>query len=113
MAREKAEQNMVMSDARQLAMACMMYASEHNGKYPDSLQQAATEQSIDQKVLQRPGTSGFDYLAAGKTESSLKPAETTPILVEKQANKQGKRVVAYADGHTAIEAFQPEAPSEH
>lgn len=107
-ARNQAQEVRTMNDARQIGLACIQYASDHDGKYPDSLEELAANQAFDRTVLQRPGTAGFDYFGKGKTEKGITQPSTTAILAGKNANRQGKRVVGYADGHVSLDAFAPE-----
>jgi hypothetical protein len=104
-AREKSLEVRTMNDARQISTACMQYAGDHNGKYPDSLDDLAANEPALRSVLQRPGTAGFDYFGRGKTESRIEQPSTTPIVAGRKANPQGKRVIGYADGHASIDVL--------
>jgi hypothetical protein len=106
-AKQKALEVQEVNDARQIVTGCVSYANDNNGKFPDSLQELVSNHSVDESTLRRPGTPGFDYLGAGKTETSIQQPSTTPIVVGKQANKQGRRVVGYADGHASIDVYNP------
>jgi type II secretory pathway pseudopilin PulG len=108
-AKDKGQEVVAMNDARQIAMACMMYANDHDGKYPASLEELTANPSFDQTALHRPGSEGFDYYGAGKTESKIENPSTTPLVAGKKANRQGRRPIGYADGHASIDVLPPEA----
>jgi type II secretory pathway pseudopilin PulG len=97
---KKAEEVQVMNDARQIAEGCKQYSNDHGGKYPATLEELAPE-FVPTATLHRPGSAGFDYFAAGKSN----PAPDTVILAGKKADKKGNRVVARASGLVTSEYF--------
>lgn len=101
-----------VKDARKVHEACMIYAAENSGKYPDTLEELVEKQMLDATLLDglddvKPtgweGEKGFDYLGAGKNDTAL--AET-PILVSRSENKKGQRMVAHHDGSVALENWE-------
>lgn len=102
-----------ISHARQLQMACMLYATEHQGKYPDSLEQLVEQQLLEAEFYQQAsqfkvpgwkGEPGFQYLGAGKDDTI--PGDT-PILISNAEDWQGRRVVARHDGSAMLEKAAP------
>jgi hypothetical protein len=101
-----------INDARKVQVACMIYAAENNGKYPDTLEELVEKQMLDAAVLDglddvKPtgwqGEKGFDYLGAGKNDTAL---GETPILVSRSENKKGQRIVAHHDGSVELEKWE-------
>jgi len=82
------------TDAKQLALACFVWANEHNGALPPDLaaiKDLATTQNLG----------AYELCASGKLADIKDPA-TTILLREKQATPGGHRAVAYADGHCEL-----------
>ncbi len=100
---EKAVQAKTMSNARQLALAVKMYAQEHEGNLPPSLEKMVEENIVDQALLaQRPESSrtgdygqGWDYRGAGMKDTE---AGQTVILVSVKADRAKKKIVGHLDG---------------
>lgn len=82
------------SDAKQLALACLVWADAHNGALPPDL--AAVKD-----LATTPNREAFELCANGKLADIKAPA-TTLLLREKQATPGGHRAVAYADGHSEL-----------
>lgn len=103
-AKDKAEAVSLINDAREIAVGCQRYAIDHDGKYPQTLEELVPG-IISDRALHRPNSPGFDYLAAGKTN----PPDETIVVVGKSANKQGERVVARVSGAAGLEKVDPGA----
>ena len=82
------------TDARQLALACCVWANDHHGVLPPDL--AAVKD-----LATTPNREAFELCANGKLADIKAPA-TTLLLREKQATPGGHRAVAYADGHSEL-----------
>jgi hypothetical protein len=92
--RSRTEDIIAGTDAKQLALACFVWAGEHNGALPpdlDALRELATTQNRE----------AFELCARGKLADIKNPAATI-LLREKQATPGGHRAVAYADGHSEL-----------
>ena len=98
----KTLEDQLMNDARKIVISCIKFASDHDGKYPDTLQELVSNHLMDESVLQRAGSPGFEYLGRGKTDASIQQPESTPLVISKQVNGDGKRVVGYVDGHASF-----------
>ena len=82
------------NEARQLALACFVWAGEHNGVLPanlDAVKDCTGLQKLDD----------FELCASGKLADIKQPAATV-LVREKQVRPGGRRAVAYADGHAAL-----------
>jgi hypothetical protein len=96
--------------ARQLFIACKLYAADYGG-YPDSFQQLVAEELIDDSSLLYPrrpldglphGEPLFLLLVPGVDESELDPSAPVIVSVVPVGGAGGaKWVVVKADGHTA------------
>lgn len=100
---QKAVQAKTMSDARQLALGVKMYAQEHEGNLPPSLEKLVEENLVDQALLaQRPDGDhgqGWEYRGAGMKNTE---AGTTVILVSVKADRAKKKIVGHLDGTVEI-----------
>jgi hypothetical protein len=91
-------------EAKQGALACVMYADDHGQQYPPDLQAVAgyTKTNFLNQL-----TADFDLVYTGATTNIAKPAETI-IIREKQARRGGGgnwlKAYAFADGHAEIYA---------
>jgi len=98
------------NNLKQLGMGCKLYASEHNDRFPDTLEAVYPEYMPDQDNFRCPGATRppatsadaaklSDYeLVAGLTEKS--PANTVLIREKSTANHTpAGRNVLYVDGH--------------
>jgi len=96
---QKAVQAKTMSDARQLALGVKMYAQEHEGNLPPSLDKLVEENIVDQALLvQRPDGDhgqGWEYRGAGMKNTE---AGQTVILVSAKADRTKKKIVGHLDG---------------
>ncbi len=88
-----------ISNARQIVLACKIYASDHEGKYPGDLDVLIKEGILsDERVLHDPlskdaSAIGYDYLGAGMKDND--PPDK--ILLQSKSLSMGKRVIGYND----------------
>ena len=91
-----------LTEAKEGAMACIMYADAHGGQYPPNL--LATAGYWKTNLLDQ-GVANFDLVYSGAVTNIAEPYATI-ILKEKQAwhRQDGKwvKAYAYADGHANI-----------
>ena len=112
-ARQKAQQAACVSNMRQIALACHMYAQDYGGVFPPDLR--ATKLYIgDDTVFRCPvaasaGTSNadqapalgvdYDYFGSGLTVEDIeRPAEAV-LAAGKPGNHPSVMIVAFMDGH--------------
>lgn len=102
---EKAEQMKSQNNARQILMACKIYAADHGGAFPPSLDKLVEEQLIvDGSVLQTVPPSedgeaiGFEYVPGlTETDSVFKV-----MLQSKITYPDGKKVFGFVDGSVQV-----------
>jgi prepilin-type processing-associated H-X9-DG protein len=120
-ARQSAQRVACMSNMRQIAMACNMYAADNKGKLPDKLG-ALTQYLQAPQVFLCPRLgqkvpadvqsardkwagwvdehSDYVYLGAGQKLAAIRQPAQTIILYDKPGNHGGGNVnLAFADGH--------------
>ncbi|HEX8373237.1 MAG TPA: hypothetical protein VF585_10685 [Chthoniobacterales bacterium] len=85
------------SEAKQIGLACKLYAADHEGIYPETLEQLVPEYLPDAKMLTcelvkgEPGQ-GYEYLGGKDTD----PADTI-LLRSKAATRSGKKIFIYSN----------------
>jgi hypothetical protein len=103
-AREVARQTVAQTNARSIAMGCHIYADDHDGNFPPSLETLIDEGHLTLQMLSSPrswGTDDVDYAyIAGQTTS----ADPRNILVYETVGAEG-RAVAFVDGSTRFLKF--------
>ena len=106
---EKGMEKVMVNNANQLQLACKSYAATNNGSYPETLEVLVEKGLLDAAKLQQfnsfkpsmwDGEPGFEYLGAGKSDSTT--LAETEILVSKAQGKRGERIVSYHDGSTML-----------
>ena len=95
------------SNARQIAIALIAYANEHDDAYPANLQELVGKELPDDSVLIDPmapefGKDGYDYLVPDKNDDDDKV-----VLVSRGHTKRGERSVAHKDGSVKREKYAP------
>jgi hypothetical protein len=92
----KALETKSLSDAKQIALGCRLYATDNDDKFPDSLDQLFPNYLNDHSILIDPmdptHTMGFQYFGGKDTDP---PGQ---ILLESQIVKDHRRVVVHVDG---------------
>jgi uncharacterized protein YceK len=82
------------TEARQLALACLVWANEHNGALPPDLAALKNHVTVTR-------VDAFELCASGQLAAIKDPA-TTILLREKRTARCGCRATAYADGHCEL-----------
>ena len=95
-----------LSNARQIALGCKLYASDNNGKFPDKLADLIPTYIQDEKLFVSPLSEkkeamGYDYSGKGGTDSD---APKKVLLTSKDLTPDGKRIVVYFDGSGELKA---------
>ena len=106
---EKAEQMKSMNNARQILMACRMYAADNDGAFPASLQDLITEGVVDDTAVfqtvppSEDGSEiGFEY-TAGLTDSD----HPRKVLIQsKTTYSGGDKIFGFVDG--LVHAMKPD-----
>lgn len=101
-ARQAAQGAACCSNMKMLAMECLAYANDHDGRLPNSLDEL--DQSDRLQCPAKRTTPGPCYklvLAGAKLSEITDPGET-PMIVEPALSHRRGSNVAYADGHVAF-----------
>ena len=106
----KAKQTKSLSQAKQIAIGCKIYASDHDGAFPKTLEELVPEILPSPDIficpLSPPGeTMGYIYFGGKETD----PADNV-LLASKFADRRGKRIVVHVDMRGAIEPYTPTLP---
>ncbi len=88
----KAQRISAIDNLKQIGLAARIYAGDHGGKLPVSLEQMRDELSTDKVTIDPETGRRFVYLGAGRTE-----IDARSVLAYSPA-KQGGRAVLFADG---------------
>ena len=99
-----------LSNAKQIAIGCKIYATEHNGAFPKTVEELVPEflpnPSIFVCPLSPAEPMGYEYFGGKETD----PPENV-LLVSKAADRRGRRVVIHVDASGAIENYTPSLPA--
>jgi type II secretory pathway pseudopilin PulG len=96
-----------INNVRQLITACRIYAADHEGAYPTSLDSLVTTGILEPEILaglQRcplspdEPVSGYDYYGAGMKESDSPDA----VVFMSKADVDGKRIIGYNDSSVML-----------
>ena len=103
----RAKQTKSLSQAKQIATGCKIYALDHDGAFPATLEELVPAIVQDRSVFICPlsGPSepmGYLYFGGKDTD----PADKA-LIVSKSADRRGKRIVVHVDGTGAIEKYTP------
>ena len=113
-AREKAMEVACAANLRQLSVACMMYANDHNDVLPSKLSELHPNYVPGTDIfvcpVNRSGKaakvvvdidrdSDYQLMIPGQKLAEIKDPARTIMLLEKQPNHGGRANAAYADGH--------------
>ncbi len=98
----KAQQVKALAEAKQVGLACKLYAGDHDGKYPESLDDLVPKYFTDKRLLvchlAKDGPNeGYDYAGGKDTD----PA-TDVLLSSHATSRDHKKVVVYKDGSGAV-----------
>jgi len=99
----RAKNTQCVNNAQQLAMGVVQYSNEHES-YPASLDlvKDLVGGSLDKFVCPfdpKGAGLGYEFLLAGKDPKKIENPGTTEMIRAKFPSPDGKRTVAYADGH--------------
>lgn len=100
-ARELAKRSVSMSNLRQIAMGCHVYASENKDAFPPSLDALVEPGYITPDTLKSPrseGSGGGDYVYLPGQKVSSDNAWASVLAYEKLVGNEGT-AVAFLDGH--------------
>jgi hypothetical protein len=100
-----------LSNAKQIGTACKIYAMDHKGAFPKTLEELVPDYLPDRSVFICPlsGPSvpiGYDYFGGKDTD----PA-TNVLLASKAVSKTRRRVVVYVDTSGVVEKSPPGLPA--
>jgi hypothetical protein len=107
--RQAQRSTMSLLQIKQLTKACRMYAGDHGGRYPNSLDELVPDYVQDQKDLADPNQNdkteiGYFYYGTGhfQTESN-----SDFFLMSKKSYRKDQRAVAHFDGNCDLEVATP------
>ena len=100
-----------LSNAKQIAMACKMYALNHDDAFPPTLEELVPEFLPNREVFICPLSGpaepmGYTYFGGKDTD----PDENV-LLISKSVDRRGKRIVVHVNGSGAIEKYTPGLPA--
>ena len=108
-ARQKANEIKAVNSMRQLLFAVQVYADNHKGQLPDSLDQLKEYLGGEEefaKMLNNPRTGsspGFEYVKPAVKMRDVKNPSKTAILFElKDGQRLANGVTGFADGHVVV-----------
>lgn len=100
-----AKDTLAIGNAKQLWLACKLYAQDHSSSFPANLQMLVPDYISDAKVLTCPYSAdsepvGYDYFTGRETDP-----DHQVLIVSKGATAEGKRVVIRVDGSGGLEDY--------
>ncbi|MDP2896554.1 MAG: DUF3352 domain-containing protein [bacterium] len=113
-ARGRAQETACLSNLRQLSVACMMYANDHDDVLPSKLSDLHPEYvpgtdvflcpihrsgKAVKKVVDIDADSDYELRLPGQKLGEVKDPGRTVMIWEKQLNHRGERNTAFVDGH--------------
>ena len=106
----KGKQVKSLSQAKQIAIGCRLYAEDHDGAFPKTLEELVPQILPSRDIficpLSPPGEAmGYIYFGGKETD----PAENV-LIVSKSVDRRGKRIVVHVDMSGAIEQYTPSLP---
>jgi len=95
--KDRAAATQCLSHAKQIALGCKLYALDHDGNFPQTLDQLIPEYLPDNCLFACPMTKdtsamGYDYFGGKDTDPS-----TNILLTSKATTRDHKRVVVYSN----------------
>lgn len=93
-----------INDLRQIALACMLYTTDHQGQWPKDLRTLVDARLLPQEVLINPKdpSDQMRYAYIRPTEASPKKPPKLMIAYEAQPDWKEGVAVAFADGHVEV-----------
>lgn len=89
-----AETQQSVAEAKQVAIACKLYATDHEGRYPTKLDLLVPDYFTAKKVIE-----GYGCLGGNDTEAS-----NVVLLRSKFLTKEGRRIVVHSDATVELTA---------
>jgi len=101
-ARDKAQAMQSMNNARQIHMACMQYAMDNDGKFPQNLDQLVPSYLPNRRLFVCPlsgnkTSTGYEYFGGKESD----PADKI-LLQSKATTKRHERVIVRVDGSAQL-----------
>lgn len=97
-ARDRAQATNSLAKAKGIAVACLLYASDHETKLPATLDELIPDYLPDKSVLASPlspnSSTGYDYTPGLKETDPPK----TVLLRDRNSSPSGLRATVYLDG---------------
>jgi prepilin-type processing-associated H-X9-DG protein len=109
---ETAKRNQTLLNVKQVALSCVLYASDYDDVFPNGTSTAQTQKltapyiknlNLWKTLNPAGGRVLYNTMLAGVHMQSLDSIATTPMLYETNSWRDGRRVVGYADGHVKAE----------
>ncbi len=96
-----------LSQAKQIAVACRSYASDHRGAFPPQLEDLVPAYLPDRTLFASPLSPGeaMAYYYFGGTDQA--PPDTV-LLMSKYKNRRGRRIVMHVNGGGSVGVPPPE-----
>ncbi len=101
-----------MNNVKQLCVACMVWASDHQGQYPDTLEQLLTPKyaGANPAILHCPllnddKQAGYLYFGKGRRDKEMSDGI---LILSRWQDAQKQRIVGHGDGSVVVEAPKPE-----
>ncbi len=92
--RSRTADYLAATDTRQLALACFVWANDHQGALPPNLEAVKDLATVK-------NVAAYELCLGGQIADIKNPA-TTVLVRERQTARCGCRAVAYADGHSEL-----------
>jgi hypothetical protein len=107
----RAKETQSLSNAKQIALACQLYALENKGNFPQTLEELVPVYLPDRKTLVCPLSGptvpiGYEYFGGKQTD----PPETV-LLASKALSKGKRRVIAHTDASAELVRNPPPLPA--
>lgn len=106
----RGSQTMSLSNAKQIATACKIYASDHDGAFPAKLDQLVPDYLPDPAVFVCPLSPtlpvGYDYFGGNEKDPPEK------VLIASKNVTKGKRIVVYISGAGLVEKVPVGLPAK-
>jgi hypothetical protein len=106
-----------LSNAKQVALAALMYAQDYDERLPPMKSAAQTQNLLNPYLKNKtlftcPATQKpyvFNTRLSGMNTAKIAKPASTPLFCDAQAHGDGKWTVAYTDGHVKRETTRPSA----
>ncbi len=102
-ARDQGKRSVSLNNLRQIALACIMYADDNQGKFPDNLQQLYPyhrNPKLFESPLKPKGFDGPSYIYVAGLKARMRDSSRIIIFYENPAFCSDGICVAFLDGHS-------------